>query len=61
MQRSAARKEYEKNELNQQRIIDDEHWVLDIQTSEHNEWVSFSGLKSLRNCEIRFTNRVVIK
>ncbi|KAK2188826.1 hypothetical protein NP493_122g03011 [Ridgeia piscesae] len=37
MQRSAARKEYEKNELNQQRVIDDEHWVLDIPTLEQDE------------------------
>lgn len=38
MQRSAARKEYEKNEL-KQRIIDDEHWVIDIPTLEKDEWV----------------------
>ncbi|KAI0225639.1 M-phase phosphoprotein 6 [Lamellibrachia satsuma] len=36
MQRSAARKEYEKNEL-KQRIIDDEHWVIDIPTLEKDE------------------------
>ena len=37
MQRSVARKEQVENEAEQQRQIDDEHWVLDLPETQQKE------------------------
>ena len=39
MQRSALRIEKEKHEEEQQRVIDDEHWVLDLPPTKQKEYV----------------------
>lgn len=37
MQRSALQIEKEKSEEEKQKVIDDEHWVLDLPETEHKE------------------------
>ena len=39
MQRSALQIEKEKSEEEKQKVIDDEHWVLDLPETEQKEWV----------------------
>lgn len=39
MQRSALRIEKEKSEEEQKRVIDDEHWVLDLPETKQKEYV----------------------
>lgn len=39
MQRSAQQIEKEKSEEEKQKVIDDEHWVLDLPETEQKEWV----------------------
>lgn len=39
MQRSALRIEKEKSEDEQKRVIDDEHWVLDLPETKQKEYV----------------------